>query len=167
GGVGVDRVIEAVGVDAVRPHEGPAAKAVKDEADRFKQEVREVAPVTRPKGDNWRPGDAPSLALTWAVESLAKAGTLAIIGVYPETARTFPVGNAVDMNLTVKMGNCPHRRYIPMLLKLVRSHAVRPSAILSQREPLTAVLEAYEAFDRREAGWMKVKLEPALAGTSA
>jgi threonine dehydrogenase-like Zn-dependent dehydrogenase len=28
-------------------------------------------------------------------------------------------------------------------------------------EPLTSVIEAYKAFDQRQAGWIKVELEPA------
>ncbi len=32
--------------------------------------------------------------------------------------------------------------------------------MLTQREPLTSVIETYEAFDKRESGWIKVKVEP-------
>jgi threonine dehydrogenase-like Zn-dependent dehydrogenase len=97
--------------------------------------------------------------LSWAVQSLAKAGTLAIIGVYPQTAKTFPIGEA--KNLTVKMGNCNHRRYIPKLIELVRARAIDPTRILTQQEPLVGAIDAYKAFDLRRPGWLKVKLEPA------
>jgi threonine dehydrogenase-like Zn-dependent dehydrogenase len=99
------------------------------------------------------------------VQSLAKAGTLAIIGVYPQTAKTFPIGEAMNKNLTIKMGNCNHRRYIPRLIELVRSRAIDPTKILTQQEPLVAAIDAYKAFDLRQPGWLKVKLEP--AGTPA
>jgi threonine dehydrogenase-like Zn-dependent dehydrogenase len=124
-----------------------------------------VAPEANPSGDTWKPGQAPSQALTWAVDALAKAGTLSIIGVYPEKARLFPIGNAVEKNLTLQMGNCPHRRYVPELLDLVVTGVVDPTEVLTQEEPLTDALEAYESFDRREEGWVKVMLqpEPALA----
>ena len=46
------------------------------------------------------PGDAPSQVLTWAVQSLAKAGTLSVVGVYPETMTRFPIGVAMMKNLT-------------------------------------------------------------------
>jgi len=36
-----------------------------------------------------------------------------------------------------------------------------PAEVLTQVEPITSVLEAYRAFDRRAPGWIKVKLEPA------
>jgi threonine dehydrogenase-like Zn-dependent dehydrogenase len=162
GGIGVDRAIDAVGVDAMHPHHGPAAKAAKKESAEFKREVREVAPKTNPDGGNWVPGDAPAQALMWAVQSLAKAGTLSIIGVYPQTARTFPIGEAMNKNLTLKMGNCNHRKYIPQLLELVRRGEVDPTAILSRVEPMTSALDAYRSFDLRKPGWLKVELEPPM-----
>ncbi|HZV06560.1 MAG TPA: zinc-dependent alcohol dehydrogenase [Gemmataceae bacterium] len=162
GGIGADRAIDAVGVDANRPREGPAADKSAQMKSWFRQEVREVAPKTNPEGDNWRPGDAPSQALLWAVEALAKAGTLSIVGVYPQTARSFPIGQAMNKNLTIKMGNCPHRKYLPMLVNLVRSGVVKPEKILTRIEPMMNVIEAYKAFDERQPGWMKVELEPVL-----
>ena len=161
GGIGVDRVIDAVGVDAERPHSGPAAAQANQQAAQFDQEVAQVAPDANPDGPLWQPGDAPSQVLTWAVESVAKAGTLGIIGVYPPSMQHFPIGQAMNKNLTLKMGNCDHRRYIPMLVDLVETGAVTPTKILTQREPLTDVIAAYEAFDTRQPGWVKVELIPA------
>ena len=160
GGIGVDRVIDAVGVDAERPHSGPASGKAEQQASQFKQEVEEVAPNANPQGELWQPGDAPSQVLTWAVESVAKAGTIGIIGVYPPTMQHYPIGQAMNKNLTLKMGNCNHRRYIPALVDLVEAGAVRPTKILTQREPLTDVIAAYEAFDTRQPGWVKVELIP-------
>ena len=159
-GIGVDRAIDAVGVDAVRPHAGPAAEKAEQQAEQFEQEVSEVAPETNPQGDLWQPGDAPSQVLAWAVEAVAKAGTIGIIGVYPPTMQHFPIGQAMNKNLTLKMGNCNHRRYIPTLVDLVEAGAVTPTRILTQREPLTDVIAAYEAFDTRQPGWVKVELIP-------
>ncbi len=143
GGIGVDRCIDAVGVDANQQVEG-----------------KMVAPKTSPVGGNWEPGDAPSQVLQWMVEAVAKAGTLSIIGVYPETAKIFPIGAAMNRNLKINMGNCNHRRYIPKLLDLVRNGTVDPSKILTQVGPLTSALEAYKNFDKREDGWIKVELDP-------
>jgi threonine dehydrogenase-like Zn-dependent dehydrogenase len=153
GGAGVDRVIDAVGVDAVAP-----PRAGPDEEQ--KKESRKIAPQARPQGGNWTPGDAPSQALTWAVSAVAKAGTVAIVGVYPETATTFPIGKAMNRNLTLRMGNCNHRKYIPQLLQLVRTGAVDPARVLTREERLSDAIEAYRAFDRRQPGWMKVELQP-------
>lgn len=160
GGIGVDRAIDAVGVDANRPHSGPAAQQAQKQAQEFQQEVQQIAPQTNPQEGNWHPGDAPSQVLTWAVKGLAKAGTLSIIGVYPENHRFFPIGIAMNKNLTINMGNCNHRKYIPSLVDMVRNGTVDPTNILTQVEPLTSVLDAYKAFDQRQAGWVKVELVP-------
>ena len=111
----------------------------------------------------WKPGDAPSQALDWAVQALAKAGTLSIIGVYPPTHRDFPIGQAMNKNLSIKMGNCNHRKYIPHLLDLVASGTIDPTAILSKVEPMRSAIDAYVAFDERQPGWLKVELLPAAA----
>jgi threonine dehydrogenase-like Zn-dependent dehydrogenase len=37
------------------------------------------------------------------------------------------------------------------------------AANITQSEPITDVIAAYEAFDRREPGWVKVKIEPTSA----
>src|SRR5262249_23026909 len=160
GGIGVDRAIDAVGVDAVRPEHGPGSKHGRKSVQKFQQELREIAPRKHPDGDNWIPGDAPSQVLIWSVDALAKAGTLSIIGVYPETANAFPIGKAMEKNLAINMGNCHHRRFIPKLLRLIRNGSVNPAAILTQHQPLTSAIEAYKAFDRRQPGWVKVELEP-------
>jgi threonine dehydrogenase-like Zn-dependent dehydrogenase len=159
-GIGVDRAIDAVGVDSMHAHHGPAEKAAKAEKAEFKREVKEVAPKTNPDGDNWVPGDAPAQALLWAVDALAKAGTLSIIGVYPQQVRTFPIGMAMNKNLTLRMGNCNHRKYIPKLLELVRAGVVDPTSILSHVEPMGSAIDAYRNFDLRKPGWVKVELEP-------
>lgn len=161
GGVGVDRVVDAVGVDAERPKLGPAADAAAEKEETFEKERDQVAPVQAPDGENWVAGDAPSQALQWAVEAVAKAGSIGVIGVYPPQMTAFPTGAAMNKNLTVKGGNCNHRRYVPRLLDLVRTGAVDPATVLTQDEPLTSLEEAYATFDRRESGWTKVVLDPA------
>ncbi len=162
GGIGADRAIDAVGVDAVRPHTGPAAKKAKSNAPRFERQLMAVAPETHPDGATWRPGDAPSQAVDWAVEAVAKAGTIAIIGAYPQTMQEFSLGKAMNKNLTVNMGNCNHRKYMPRLIELIRTGAVDPLQILTHREPMQNVLEAYRAFDERQPGWVKVELKTAV-----
>jgi len=160
GGIGVDRIIDAVGVDAESPKSGPAYSDAKMRKKEFKEELNKIAPDKNPDGLNWIPGDAPSQVLHWAVESIAKAGTISIVGVYPPTAETFPIGLAMNKNLTVKMGNCNHRKYIPYLLDLIQSGAVNPEKIITQAEEVSNAVEAYKLFDERKAGWMKVELFP-------
>jgi threonine dehydrogenase-like Zn-dependent dehydrogenase len=157
--IGVDRAIDAVGVDAEAPNKGPALKAEKELLKEFEEERKEIAPKTNQDGNNWHPGSGPSQVLNWATQSLCKAGTLSIIGVYAAASRRFPIGEAMGKNLTLKMGNCHHRKYIPLVVQLVRSGVVDPSEVLTQAEPLVSAIDAYRHFDRREPGWVKVKLE--------
>jgi threonine dehydrogenase-like Zn-dependent dehydrogenase len=162
GGIGPDRVIEAVGVDAQRPAGGPAAQQTGDEMAReFEAERERAAPETNVQGAQWVPGDAPSQALRWAVEMVAKAGTVGIVGVYPPQHTSFPLGMAMNRNLTIQAGNCNHRKYMPGLLSRIASGTVDPTTVLSQQESMASVIDAYEAFDRAEPGWTKVALEVA------
>ncbi len=154
-------MIDAVGVDAERPKHGSAAGDSEEKAGTFRQEIESNAPETARQNGNWKPGDAPSQALRWAVEGLAKAGTLSIIGVYPPTMEAFPIGMAMNKNLTINMGNCNHRKYIPHLVELTRTGAVVPSDVITQVEDIESAVEAYLSFDQRQAGWMKVELAPA------
>jgi threonine dehydrogenase-like Zn-dependent dehydrogenase len=135
-GIGVDRVIDAVGVDAEKPHREGTKEGL------------------------FQPGGGPSQALEWAVQMAAKAGSVGIIGVYPMSAETFPVGMAMNKNLTVRMGNCNHRRYLAGLVDMVQSGALRLSPNITRDEPMDDVIAAYRAFDERDAGWLKVKLTP-------
>ena len=154
-------MIDAVGVDAQHAHGGPAQDEAEQKSDKFDQQVDTVAPEQNVQGDLWKPGDAPSQALEWSVQALAKAGTLSIIGVYPPTMQNFPIGMAMNKNLTIKMGNCPHRRYVPYLVDLVRSGTVDPVQVLSHVEPVENAIDAFETFDKRKPGWVKVELETA------
>ncbi len=161
GGIGVDRVIDCVGIDANRPHSGPGSRKGILKSPRFRTDrMKTTMGRENPTDGNWHAGDAPSQALEWAVESAAKAGAVSIIGVYSEAMNTFPIGQAMEKNLTIKMGNCNHRKYIPKLLELVHAGVIDTTDVLSQVEPMTDVIEAYKLFDRRSPGWIKVMLQP-------
>ncbi len=159
GGIGVDSAIDAVGIDAEHALAGSPAGPSWNESREFQKEVRQVAPRQNVQDGSWKPGDAPSQVLRWAVESLAKAGTLSIIGVYSEALNVFPIGQAMEKNLTIKMGNCNHRRYAPHLIELVRTGTIDPTRILTKVVEMEKVLDAYRHFDRRDSGWTKVELK--------
>jgi threonine dehydrogenase-like Zn-dependent dehydrogenase len=145
-GSGVDRVIDAVGVDAESP-EGPRS-----------EEVESVA--EQGVAQEWGPGGAPSQAARWSVEAVAKAGTVGIVGVYPPQLTAYPIGAAMNKNLTVNMGNCNHRTYLPELLDLTLTGVIDPLAVLTRYEPASDAIEAYRVFGQRTEGWMKVALDP-------
>lgn len=160
GGIGVDRVIDAVGVDAEHAHHGSAAGT----GDKAGAALSAAKAAVTPKGRHaWKRGDGPSQALDWAVAALAKAGTLSINGVYPPGQNDFPIGQAMNKNLTLRMGNCHHRKYIPHLLDLIAAGTIDPVALLTEVQPMQDAISAYEAFDARKPGWLKVELRPAAA----
>jgi threonine dehydrogenase-like Zn-dependent dehydrogenase len=161
GGIGADRAIEAVGIDAESPQAGSPAEQSEQPEEQAQDELSRVAPETNPQGDTWVPGDAPSQSIIWATQSVKKAGSIGVIGVFPPQAMTFPIGTLQFRNLTARGGNCNHRKYIPMLVGFVEIGALDPTEILTHTEPVTGAIEAYETFDRREPGWIKVELEPA------
>jgi threonine dehydrogenase-like Zn-dependent dehydrogenase len=70
---------------------------------------------------------------------------------------TFPAA----ANLTVKMGNCNHRAYIPELISYVREGLIDPTEVLTQDEPFESAIDAYRNFDLRQSGWAKVALNVA------
>lgn len=139
--IGVDCAIDAVGIDANHAH---------------------LAHLH--DGTQWQPGDEPSQALEWAVQGLAKAGTLSIIGVYPAGFDRFPIGAAMNKNLRMNMGNCHHRKYIPKLIEMTLAGRVDPSKVLTQHEPLKDAVSAFMKFDQHATGWIKVALEPTAEG---
>ena len=160
-GSGPDCVIDAVGIDAA------TANAPKRSEKQYASEMKAVHPDAAKAAKHWWIGGAPSQAIEWAVKSVAKAGTISIIGVYPPKLKSFPIGEAMAKDLTVRAGNCNHRKYLPRLIELVRSGVFHPEEFFTQRVPVTSAIDAYHRFDQHEAGWLKVKLEPAQAQKAA
>ncbi len=162
-GFGPDAVIDAVGVDAQGAHEGPAARR---SVLGFLENVVDqklVAPQSVMFGDQWRQGEAPGQVLMWAVEAVRKSGVVSIIGVYPQTAKFFPIGFAMQKCLTIRAANCSHAKYIPLCLKAIEETGFRPSQILSSERCLGDAIECYKHFDKREPGWIKVELQPQIS----
>jgi threonine dehydrogenase-like Zn-dependent dehydrogenase len=160
-GSGPDRVIDAVGIDAT------TANAPKESQKQFEGEMKAIHPDADKAGRRWWIGGAPSQAMQWAVSSVAKAGTVSIIGVYPPQLKSFPIGEVMAKDVTVRAGNCNHRKYLPRLIELVRSGVIHPEEFFTQRVPVASAIEAYHHFDQHEAGWLKVKLEPEAAQRAA
>ncbi len=156
---GPNKIIDAVGTDAEQPNRIAAWLKEMVAGPDFKEEVKKVAPRTNPDGANWEPGNGPSQVLRWAVDAIAKAGTLSVIGVYTELMDNFPIGASMEKNLTIKMGDCNHRHYIPGLLKWVEEGKVDLTQFLTKHLTFDEIVEAYKSFDKRENGWLKVAIK--------
>jgi threonine dehydrogenase-like Zn-dependent dehydrogenase len=164
-GSGPDRTIDAVGVDAAPATRGPASR--KNNVQELQSELQATMPHGFPQAEAFQPGGAPSQALKWAIESVAKAGTVSVIGVYSSAVQGFPIEQILEKNLTLKAGNCNHRRYMPEMIELVRSGVIRPEQFLTQKAPIQSAIDAYRSFARHEPGWTKVKLEPSTSQKQA
>jgi threonine dehydrogenase-like Zn-dependent dehydrogenase len=66
----------------------------------------------------------------------------------------------MNRNLTIRMGNCNHRKYMQQLIDLVRSGSLDPTRIVTRHETMPSILDAYKEFDTRQPGWLKVAINP-------
>jgi glutathione-independent formaldehyde dehydrogenase len=101
-------------------------------------------------------------------------GALGIIGVFlpedpggkdkkaKEGAYTVPWGKLWEKGIRLGMGQTPVRLYGAALRDLIIAGRAKPSFIVSKRIGLAEAPDAYEHFDRREPGWSKVLIKPAL-----
>lgn len=89
-----------------------------------------------------------------------KGGRISIPGVYSGTVDSFPLGFAFNKGLTLKMGATHMHKYIPMLLKLVKSKEIDPSFVVTHRIKLDDAAQGYEMFRLKEDGCIKVVMTP-------
>lgn len=100
-------------------------------------------------------------ALTWAINAVRPGGTVSIIGVYgPPFNHFFPLGWAMNRNLTFRMGQCNVLSYIDDLLEKTRSREIDPAFVVTHQMPLEEAPKAYELFEQKRDGAIKVLLKP-------
>lgn len=86
-------------------------------------------------------------------------GTVGVIGVHTDLETAFPLGEAWRRGISIVMGGtCDVQTHWDEALELIASGAVDPTAIISDRLPLTDAVDAYRRFEAREA--MKIVLIP-------
>lgn len=93
-----------------------------------------------------------------ALNLLRPAGTLAAAGVHTEDHLAFSPGEAYDRNLTYRAGRCPARHWMDRVLPLLGEGTLDPTPVLTHRMPLEDGKRAYEIFDGKEDGCVKVGL---------
>jgi threonine dehydrogenase-like Zn-dependent dehydrogenase len=99
-------------------------------------------------------------AIGWAIHSVRKGGTVVLIGVYGPPWNLVPIGTAMNKGLTLRMGQCNTKRYMPHLLDHVRAGGIQPRPLITHRMPLSEVSDAYDLFAERSDGCRKVVLTP-------
>lgn len=98
--------------------------------------------------------------LHWAVNSVRKGGRLSIVGVYGPTFNAFPIGNALNKGLTLRMNQASVKRHLPRLIEHIRAGHLRPRDIITHRMPLEEVSDAYHLFSSKLDGCVKAVLIP-------
>jgi threonine dehydrogenase-like Zn-dependent dehydrogenase len=99
-------------------------------------------------------------AVFWCVETVKKGGRVSIVGVYGPPYNLFPLGQAMNKNLTMRMGQCNVKRYMPHLLEHIRDGVIDAKQIISHRFPLEAAAYAYQIFAEKKDECIKCVLIP-------
>ena len=97
--------------------------------------------------------------------SLGLAGrraTVSVVGVNQDRSFDFPMSKAFGMGLTFRIGTCSVPQEWPELIPLVQSGRIRPERYISHTLPLSDGKHAYDIFDRRVDGAMKMVFDPGL-----
>jgi threonine dehydrogenase-like Zn-dependent dehydrogenase len=102
-------------------------------------------------------------ALFWAIHAARRGGKVSVVGMYGPPANVFPVGVAMNKNLTIRLGQCNVRRYMPHLLDLIRGGIIDAKAIITHRMPLEEAAEGYRLFARKHDDCIKCVLIPGHA----
>lgn len=102
-------------------------------------------------------------AIDWAINSTRRCGHVVLIGVYGPPYNLVNVGAAMNKGLTLRMGQCNVKRYMPHLLNHIRSGRIRAKDIITHRFPLAEAADAYRVFERKQDGCIKCVLVPPRA----
>ncbi|WP_251453643.1 alcohol dehydrogenase catalytic domain-containing protein [Microbacterium sp. Marseille-Q6648] len=150
-GRGADAVIDAVGLEA---HGSPFAHA----AHMITGMLPDV--VARPVLEH--SGIDRLAALHAAIEMVRRGGTISISGVYAGDADVLPMKTMFDKQLTLRMGQCNVKRWIPDLLPLARDEAdpLGIGDLITHRGGLEIAPDMYDLFQKKSGGCVKVVLTP-------
>src|SRR4051794_11675249 len=100
-------------------------------------------------------------ALHDSMKSVRRGGTLSIIGVYIGPDPLFPLGELFDRQIQVRMGQANVKRWVPEIVPLLADgDPLGVEHFATHRLPLERAPEAYEMFQKKEDGAIKVVLTP-------
>ncbi|MFC9975497.1 zinc-dependent alcohol dehydrogenase [Spirillospora sp. NPDC127200] len=151
GGRGTDSVIDAVGMEA---HGSPVGKLAQTLAGLLPD--RAAAPLMQKAGVD------RLAALTLAIDIVRRGGTISLSGVYGGMADPLPMLQMFDKGIAVRMGQAHVKRWIDDLMPLVLDDAdpLGVADLATHRLPLEEAPHAYEIFQKKQDGAIKVLLTP-------
>ncbi|HEX3288331.1 MAG TPA: alcohol dehydrogenase catalytic domain-containing protein [Mycobacterium sp.] len=149
-GRGADSVIDAVGMEA---HGSPIATAAQTAAGFL------PAPVGRVMMKN--AGVDRLAALNSAIAMVRRGGTISLSGVYGGAADPINMMTLFDKQIQLRMGQANVKRWVPDLLPLLTDDdPLGTESFATHRLPLDAAPDAYEKFQKKQDGMIKVVLTP-------
>lgn len=95
-----------------------------------------------------------------AIDLARIGGVVSVVGVLLQPDFPFPMGTAFMKDLSFRIGLVNVPRFVPILLPLVRSGRIDPTVLISHRLSLIEGSRAYEMFDKKQDGCLKVALTP-------
>ena len=150
-GRGPDSVIDAVGMEA---HGAPAAKLA--------QAAAGLLPDAAARAMIEHAGVDRLHALHLAIDVVRRGGTISIIGVYGGMIDPLPLMTLFDKQVQLRMGQANARRWVPEIMPLLLDgDPLGVDGFATHRVPLDEAPQAYERFQRKEDGYVKVLLQPA------
>jgi threonine dehydrogenase-like Zn-dependent dehydrogenase len=100
-------------------------------------------------------------ALHSALGSVRRGGTLSIAGVYGGPFPMFPLGDLFDKQITVRMGQANVKRWVDDIVPLLTDDdPLGVDDLITHRMPIEQAPYAYEIFQKKMDGCVKVVLEP-------
>ena len=150
-GRGADAVIDAVGTEA---HGAPVQEAMQTLASRTPAAI-----ATRLME---RVGSDRTSALHTAISTVRRGGTLSIVGVYGGAATPMPMMELFDKQVQVRMGQANVKAWIDEILPLVTddSDPLGTETFATHRIPIDEAPQAYETFQKKQDGAIKVVIKP-------
>ena len=150
-GRGPDSVIDAVGIEA---HGSPAAKLAQQMTsllpDFLAQKMMDKAGVDR------------LAAFHLAIDIVRRGGTISLSGVYGGEADPLPMLTLFDKQIQLRMGQANVRRWIDDIMPLVQrdDDPLGVESFHTHELPLEEAPHAYEIFQKKKDGAIKVLLKP-------
>ena len=101
-------------------------------------------------------------ALYDAIDTVRRGGTLSVSGVYGGAADPLPMMDLFDKQIQIRMGQANVRRWIDEILPLLTDDGdvLGTEDFATHKVPLDQAPEAYEMFQKKENGAIKVLLQP-------
>ena len=149
-GRGTDSVIDAVGMEA---HGSPVAKAA--------QQLTGYLPDFLAKPLMQKAGIDRLDALYSAIDIVRRGGTISVIGVYGGMADPLPMLTLFDKQVQLRMGQANVKKWVPEIMPLLTDDdPLGVDGFATHTLPLDQAPHAYDIFQRKADGAVKIVLQP-------